>query len=196
MNDVEFHPALNWMLATVSDDLSLQILDTRKDDSKTAAKCVEGAHADAINAVAFNPRSEYILATGSADKSVALWDLRMLKVKLHALEGHKQDVTRIEWNPINRQVLASASQDRRVIFWDLSAVGKEQTPEDAEDGPPELMFMHGGHTNHIADFSFNRHDPYLMCSAAEDNLIHVWRPNDACLHGTDDEDVALEELEA
>lgn len=184
------------MLATVSDDLTLQIIDTRKDGNSKAAKSVNQAHSDAINAVSFNPTAEYILATGSADKSVALWDLRMLKVKLHALEGHRDAVSSIEWNPINRQVLGSSSQDRRVIFWDLSAVGKEQTPEDAEDGPPELMFMHGGHTNRISDFSFNRHDPYLMCSAAEDNLIHVWRPNDALLNGADDEDVALEELEA
>lgn len=56
--------------------------------------------------------------------------------------------------------------------------------------------MHGGHTNRISDFSFNKNDPYLMLSAAEDNLVHVWTPNDACLHGTDTADVPLEELEA
>ena len=45
-----------------------------------------------VNCVAFNPFSEYILATGSADKTVALWDMRSLKTKLHSLEGHTEEV--------------------------------------------------------------------------------------------------------
>lgn len=126
------------MIATVSDDLSLQILDTRTAGTKKAAKEVQEAHTDAINAVAFNHASEYIIATGSADKSIALWDLRMLKVKLHAIEGHKDVVTKIEWCPQEKQVIGSASADRRINFWDLNNVGKEQTPDDAEDGPSEL----------------------------------------------------------
>jgi hypothetical protein len=28
--------------------------------------------------------------------------------------------------------------------------GEEQTAEDAEDGPPELLFIHGGHTAKIS----------------------------------------------
>ncbi|ONM07071.1 hypothetical protein ZEAMMB73_Zm00001d033250 [Zea mays] len=41
------------------------------------------------------------------------------------------------------------------MVWDLSRIDQEQTPEDAEDGPPELMFIHGGHTSKISDFSWN-----------------------------------------
>jgi histone-binding protein RBBP4 len=26
----------------------------------------------------------------------------------------------------------------------LSLIGQEQTPDDQEDGPPELLFVHGG----------------------------------------------------
>jgi histone-binding protein RBBP4 len=126
------------MIATVSDDLSLQILDLRKPSNTTAARRTENAHTDAINTVAFNPAAEYILATGSADKTIGLWDLRNLAVKLHACEGHKADVTQIDWHPKEKSILASSSYDRRVCFWDLSKVGNEQTPEDAEDGPPEL----------------------------------------------------------
>ena len=55
--------------------------------------------------------------------------------------------------------------------------------------------MHGGHTNRISDFSFNKNDEWLMCSAAEDNLIHVWKANQAII-GRDNSDVPLEELEA
>lgn len=37
----------------------------------------------------------------------------------------------------------------RINIWDLSKIGEEQAPEDAEDGPPELLFIHGGHTDKV-----------------------------------------------
>lgn len=57
------------------------------------------------------------------------------------------------------------------------------------------LFMHGGHTNRISDFSWNLHDPWVLCSAAEDNLLQVWKVGDAIV-GKDLEDVPTEELEA
>ena len=35
------------------------------------------------------------------------------------------------------------------MVWDLSRIGDEQSPDDAEDGPPELLFIHGGHTSKV-----------------------------------------------
>lgn len=212
MNDVQHHPLHASLIGTVSDDLTLQILDVRNPSTTTSAtQAVEG-HADAINALSFNPASEYVLATGSADKSIGIWDLRNLKYKLHALVGHADSVTSLAWHPFEEAILGSASYDRRIIFWDLSRVGEEQTPEDAEDGPPELyvmsvsslwkttltgcrsLFMHGGHTNRISDFSWNLNDPWVLCSAAEDNLIQVWKVANAIV-GKDTDDVPMEELE-
>ena len=45
----------------------------------------------------------------------------------------------IQWSPFHESVLASSGADRRVHVWDLSRIGEEQTQEDAEDGPPELL---------------------------------------------------------
>lgn len=45
--------------------------------------------------MAFNPFSEYILATGSADKTVAMWDLRNLSMKLHSFESHKDEIFQV-----------------------------------------------------------------------------------------------------
>lgn len=194
VNDVQHHPLHASLIGTVSDDLTLQILDTRSSSTTTAAtQAIEG-HEDAINALAFNPASEYIVATGSADKSIGIWDLRNLKSKLHALVGHTDSVTSLAWHPFEEAILGSASYDRRICFWDLSRVGEEQTPDDAEDGPPELLFMHGGHTNRISDFSWNLNDPWVLCSAAEDNLIQVWKVANAIV-GKDADDVPIEELE-
>lgn len=195
VNDVQHHPLHNSLIGTVSDDLTLQILDTRS--AETARSAVTSGidqHKDAINALAFNPAAETVLATGSADKTIAIWDLRNLKAKLHALEGHNDSVTSLEWHPFEESVLASSSYDRRIMFWDLAKVGEEQTPEDSEDGPPELLFMHGGHTNRISDFSWNLHNPWVVCSAADDNLIQVWKVAEAIV-GTNEEDAPMNELE-
>ena len=50
-----------------------------------------------------------------------------------------------------------------------------QSAEDAEDGPPELLFIHGGHTAKISDFSWNPNDPWVICSVSEDNIMQVGR---------------------
>lgn len=56
------------------------------------------------------------------------------------------------------------------------------------------LFMHGGHTNRVSDFSWNLNDPWVLCSAAEDNLLQVWKVADAIV-GKDLDDVPTEELE-
>ena len=196
VNDVQYHPKHSALIGTVSDDLTLQILDTRLSDTKRAAvKSGDEQHRDAINAIAFNPAAETVLATGSADRTIAIWDMRNLNNKLHALEGHQESVTALEWHPFEESVLGSSSYDRRIIFWDLAKVGEEQAPEDSQDGPPELLFMHGGHTNRISDFSWNMHNPWVVCSAADDNLIQVWKVAEAIV-GEDQDDVPMDELES
>jgi len=94
--------------------------------------------------------------------------------KLHTLSGHIDQVYQIEWAPHNESVLASCSADRRVGIWDLSRIGMEQTVEDAEDGPPELLFLHGGHTSKVSDFSWSRKSEWTMASVSEDNVLQVW----------------------
>lgn len=137
VNDVQYHPLHKSLVGSVSDDLTLQILDLRtKADSQAAIST--RAHDDAVNAVAFNKASDFVLATGSADKTIGIWDLRNIKEQLHTLIGHEADVTTVAWHPTEEAILASGGHDRRVIFWDLSKVGEEQLPEDVGDGAPEL----------------------------------------------------------
>ena len=137
VNDVQYHPLHKSLIGTVSDDLTLQILDVRQPERDRSSITGTG-HTDAVNALAFNPASDFILATASADKTIGIWDLRNLDTKLHSLEGHNDAVTSLSWHPFEEAILGSGSYDRRVIFWDLSRVGEEQLPEDQEDGPPEL----------------------------------------------------------
>ena len=86
---------------------------------------------------------------------------------------HKQVLFQVQWSPHNETILASSGTDRRLHVWDLSKIGEEQSAEDAEDGPPELLFIHGGHTAKISDFSWNPNDPWVICSVSEDNIMQV-----------------------
>jgi histone-binding protein RBBP4 len=58
----------------------------------------------------------------------------------------------------------------------------------------DRLFMHGGHTNRVSDFAWNPNDPWVMVSAAEDNLIQCWKVSNAIV-GKDTDDVPADELE-
>ncbi|KAI8909109.1 WD40-repeat-containing domain protein [Gorgonomyces haynaldii] len=192
VEDCQWSPLLEPIFASVGDDKKLMIWDTRS--GLTKANYAVDAHQAEINCVAFNPKNEHVLATGSADKTVALWDMRNLKHRLHSFESHQDEILQLEWSPHHETILASSSGDRRLNIWDLSRIGDEQSPEDAEDGPPELLFVHGGHTNKISDFSWNKNDPWVMCSVAEDNICQVWQMA-ANIYQEDASQVPPEQLE-
>lgn len=72
--------------------------------------------------------------------------------------------------------------------WNLSAlrIGDEQLEGDAEDGPPELLFSHAGHKAKISDFSWNKNEPWVISSVAEDNTIQVWQMAENIYRDDDD----------
>ena len=172
VEDVDWHTKDANMIASVGDDKQLVLWDMRK--PKETVHLVKDAHKDDINTVAFNPANEYLLATGSSDHDIAVWDLRKMTSRLHTLKGHTDDVYRIQWAPHNESILGSCSADRRVAVWDLSRIGAEQSPEDAEDGPPELLFLHGGHTSKVSDFTWSPVAEWSVSSVSEDNVLQVW----------------------
>ena len=146
---------------------------------------------------------------------MALFDTRALSKRLHTFESHTDEVLHLQWSPHNPTVFASAGSDRRINIWDLSQIGVEQTPDDAEDGPPELIFMHGGalriifglfltsyrctsgHTSRPADFSWapGISESWHIASVSEDNVLMVWQPSRRIWAG-DELEVDCHELEA
>ncbi|VDK44972.1 unnamed protein product [Anisakis simplex] len=193
VEDVAWHVLHDAVFGSVGDDHKLMIWDTRNNSDTKPAHTVE-AHSAEVNCLSFNPYSEFILATGSADKTVALWDLRNLKLKLHSFESHKDEIFQVQWSPHNETILASSGTDRRLHVWDLSKIGEEQTPEDAEDGPPELLFIHGGHTAKISDFSWNPNEPWVVCSVSEDNIMQIWQMADN-IYNEEENDTPADQLE-
>lgn len=45
--------------------------------------------------------------------------------------------------------------DRYVRIFDCSLIGAEQSPEEAEEGAPEVIFVHGGHVAGITEIDWN-----------------------------------------
>lgn len=174
VEDVAWHMLHDSLFGSVGDDGVLSIWDTRSHRTDQASHTIQ-AHERDVNCLAWNQFSEFILATGSADKTVKLWDLRNLNASLHTFENHTDEVFNVQWSPHSETILASSGSDRRVNIWDLSKIGEEQSPEDTMDGPPELLFIHGGHTSKISDFSWNPNYPWAICSVAEDNKLQCWQ---------------------
>ncbi|CAF0945522.1 unnamed protein product [Rotaria sordida] len=174
VEDVAWHCKHPSIFGSVGDDQKLMVWDTRSNNYAKASHIVD-AHSAEVNCLAFNPFSEYILITGSADRTVALWDLRNLKIKIATFESHKDEIFQTHWSSQNETIFASSGSDRRLHIWDLSRINQPQTPAEAEDGPPELLFIHGGHAAKISDFSWNPNEPFVICSVSEDNMAQVWQ---------------------
>lgn len=171
-----------------------------------------------VNSISFNPFNEYVLASGGSDRTVNIWDLRLLgnnsnntsnnlnsntttssdTTPLFSLQGgHSGDVTSVKWSPTHPSILASAGYDRRIAIWDASRIGQSDnlSHDEQEDGPPELLFLHGGHTSRIADFDWHHTLPFVLASIGEDNVVQVWKPVDHATKEEEDEDEDEEEDE-
>jgi len=61
------------------------------------------------------------------------------------------------------------------MMWDLSRIGRSQTEQEKLDGPPELIFVHGGHTSKVSDISWNLNERLMMASVSDDNILQVWQ---------------------
>ncbi|VDB91608.1 unnamed protein product [Peniophora sp. CBMAI 1063] len=166
VGDVDWHATDENMFASVGDDKMLKVWDLRQ---KEAAMSVQ-AHDQEILAVAFalKPDHSHLILTGSADKTIHMRDIRKLDKPEHVFEAHTDEVLHLAWSPHNPSIFASASSDRRINVWDIARIGIEQSPDDAEDGAPELL---------------------------EDNVVMVWQPTTHVWAG-DDLKVNPDQLEA
>ncbi|ORE06012.1 WD-40 repeat-containing protein [Rhizopus microsporus var. microsporus] len=192
VEDVSWNATNDCIFASVADDKKLMIWDTRSPGQP--AQSVQ-AHTTDINSVAFHPKQDWMLATGSSDKTIGLFDIRKIDDKLYSFESHEGEVLQVAWSPHEDPILASAASDRKIIVWDLREIGKEQTPDDAEDGPPEVLFVHSGHTAKINDFSWNPEEPWVISSCAEDNVVQIWKVSKRVYTNTKDLEINPDELE-
>ncbi|KAL5577609.1 hypothetical protein UlMin_019308 [Ulmus minor] len=191
VQDVDWNLKNENIFGSVGADNCLNICDLRKPADSLPTLSVVG-HENIVTSLAFNPYNEYLVATGSIDETVKLFDIRKFYKPVHTLTSHKDSVYQIGWNPKEETIIASSDHGRRLLVWDLSRIGEVQTPEKAEDGPPELLFIHGGHTSEISDFSWSPCEEWIIASVAEDNVLHIWQMADHIYNDEDDEHDAPE----
>ena len=195
VEDVAWHSTNPHMLATAGDDCVVMLWDMRTNNTNnTHPSQTANGHSREVNCVTFSPSNEHFFLSGSADSTIGLWDLRNLQQPVHSFASHSDEILQLQWSPHEETVFASASADRRINIWDASRVGDEQDAEDAEDGPPELVFVHGGHTSRISDFSWNMNAPWVICSAAEDNIMQIWQMS-SDIYAEEEEEVKDEDVE-
>ncbi|CXI50779.1 chromatin assembly factor 1 P55 subunit, putative [Plasmodium berghei] len=160
-------------ILTVSDDGQLHIYDIR---SKNAVNSINVTN-HTLNAVDVNPHNTNIFATGGTNKEIDLWDIRYTNKSLHRIISQKENIIKLQWDKHQPGILSSSSSDKYIYFFDTNKIGIEQTYEDSQDGPPELIFIHGGHSSNVLDFSLNSSYSMMISSISEDNSLHIWQPS-------------------
>ncbi|EHB07189.1 Histone-binding protein RBBP7 [Heterocephalus glaber] len=93
VQDVAWHLLQDSLSVPVPDDQKLMIWDTRSNTTLKPCHLVDTL--PKFNCLSFSPYCEFILAPGSADKTLALWDLHNLKLKLHTFKFHKDEIFQV-----------------------------------------------------------------------------------------------------
>jgi histone-binding protein RBBP4 len=154
-----------------------------REETSTAAPCLVMLPCLSWLQVGWSPHHETILASSGADRRLMVWDLSRI--------GDEQVGTSSHHAPLQagRQANSGMTAGRRgawgrhnvlppshpATHLSLPTPAAVQSPEDAEDGPPELLFIHGGHTAKISDFAWNAQDEWVVASVAEDNILQIWQ---------------------
>lgn len=76
-------------------------------------------------------------------------------------------------------IFATCGADRRAHIWDLSRTTLPLPTSELVEGPAELVFTHGGHTNKVSDCSWNPNMQFSwrMASVDEENILNLWKMN-------------------
>ncbi|SBT75269.1 chromatin assembly factor 1 protein WD40 domain, putative [Plasmodium ovale] len=131
-----------------------------------------------VNSLALNKYTGHF-ASGSDNGKIKIWDIKNFKEPQHIINAHKdaEAIIRLNFSPNEPSILASASNKRFIYIYDLNKIGEELDAIDLSDGPSELIFSHGGHTQSITDFNWNYHKKLKMFigSTGEDNTLQFWQ---------------------
>ena len=158
VEDVSWHKVNPNVFASVSDDKSLIIWDMRESGLAPKMFLRKPTRKRRMQSIGVLSRKTFCW-----QREVIMWSsfgTRKLKSSepLHIFRGHDNEIYNLKWSPHMDTIFLSGSSDRRVYVWDLSRIGAEQSIEDEEEGPAELLFIHGGHTDKINDACWNLND--------------------------------------
>ncbi|KAL8453627.1 hypothetical protein Emed_000762 [Eimeria media] len=185
-----------------AEDGVVKLWDTRADPKQSAAEASCGD--TAVNSVTSTQLNDNVFLCGSDDgvghlqglRTLRLFDRRKLPSPVHEMHAHGESkVSVVGFSLHAASLLLSGGYDHFVSLWDLDKIGNEQDPEDAEDGPPELLFTHGGHRADVYDAAWNCESVFskMVASVADDNKLQIWSPKASVFFDNDSEDEQQEE---
>ncbi|XP_050298153.1 glutamate-rich WD repeat-containing protein 1 isoform X2 [Anthonomus grandis grandis] len=167
VEDLQWSPNERNVLASCSVDKSIRIWDTRANPSKACMITAEKAHESDVNVISWN-RNEPFIVSGGDDGFLHVWDLRTIRqqVPLATFKHHTEPVTTVEWHPTDSAVFASGGSDNQIALWDLSVEKDDETKDEIEGVPPQLLFIHQGQDN-IKELHWHKQLPGVVISTAE-----------------------------
>ncbi|KAH0503172.1 Histone-binding protein RBBP4, partial [Microtus ochrogaster] len=183
VNRARYMPQNPCIIATKTPSSDVLVFDYTKHPSKPdpSGECNPDlrlrGHQKEGYGLSWNPNLSGHLLSASDDHTICLWDISAVPKEGKVVDaktiftGHTAVVEDVSWHLLHESLFGSVADDQKLMI----KIGEEQSPEDAEDGPPELLFIHGGHTAKISDFSWNPNEPWVICSVSEDNIMQVWQ---------------------
>ncbi|KAK6205276.1 putative histone acetyltransferase subunit [Scheffersomyces amazonensis] len=207
VNDISTNSVVHEIFASVSDDYTTQIHDSRVSADDSIVLKIKNKYIQ--NAIKFNPNVQTFYATAGKDNVVNLYDLRSPDQPFRQLVGHNDNVIGLQWNNHDATSLTSWGSDKRVITWDLENLDEDfvYSPDSSNESSrkrssnnnnnnkvdPCLKFIHAGHTNRINDVALHPVIKNLYGSVGDDNLLEIWQPKTLPVEEEEEEEEPEEE---
>lgn len=178
--------------AAVSHSSSLQLLDTRTQDSMTVTNCID--YAAIIRDVDYNPNKPHTLLACGDDRSIRIYDTRRLSsstssnpiTPLLTLSGHSHTVHTAKYNPFHDQLLLSGGSDDVVNLWRIASCSsspwiastesgdKNNDTDDTEDPPDvKVSSMDQQHEDSVYSVAWSASDAWIYCSLSYDGRLVI-----------------------
>lgn len=152
------------LAASVSDN-TIGIYDT----STMSLLSKLSGHTDCINTIEASHIDPHILYSIASDKTVAVWDIR---TQVPQMVSHLPGEETLALSVGMDDKLLSASTDTSILFYDIRA---GVTNYAAGNKRANVLGQYDDmHSDLICQLKFNRSNPVILSSAAEDGLICVY----------------------
>ena len=132
--DMDFHPFITNMIATVSEDCSVAVSQFPKEGltkSVTTAEVIMKGHGKKVALTTFNPSANSILASGSFDRTVKVWNIESGSC-INTFKSMKDNIYSLEWNR-DGSLISCTSKDKKLYVFD-PRISDEATSTEAFDG--------------------------------------------------------------